>query len=56
MTLEEQLKELRLAQARTQAYIDCCNVIGKYVCYHAADEQEKIASLFATKTEAAALR
>lgn len=51
MTLEEQLKELRLAQARTQAYIDCCNVIGKYVCYHAADEQEKIASLFATKTE-----
>ena len=51
MTLEEQLKELQLAQARTQAYIDCCNVIGKYVCYHAADEQEKIASLFATKTE-----
>lgn len=51
MTLEEKVDALLLSQARTQAYIDCCNTIGRYVCYHAADEQEKIASLFATKTE-----
>ena len=35
MTLEEQIRKLELAQERTQAYIDCCNVIGRYVCYHA---------------------
>lgn len=51
MTLEEQVKALQLQMDRQQAYIDCCNVIGRYVCYHAADEQDKIASLFATKTE-----
>jgi len=46
----QELEYLRLQSERYQAYIDCSNVLARYVYYHASNDRDKIGACFATNT------
>lgn len=46
----QELEFLRLQSDRHQAYIDCCNVIARYVYYHASNDRDLIRTCFAVNT------